>query len=76
MADGEEPSWFSSSRLSLQQGKQNPFDLKKRESPNFGFGIVWFWGFFAELYFRVGPCFQDKESFVCFGAVPDPGVLL
>lgn len=37
MTDGEVPSWFSSSRLSLQLGKQSPFHLKKRESPKFVF---------------------------------------
>lgn len=76
MTDGDGPSYFSSSSLSLHRGKQNTFDLKKRESPNFGFGIVWFWGFFADLCFRVGPCFQDKECFLCFGAVSGPALLL
>lgn len=35
ISDGKVPSWFPSSRLSLQLGKQSPVDLKKRESPKF-----------------------------------------
>lgn len=42
MTDGDGPSYFSSSSLSLHRGKQNTFDLKKREILGlglFGFGV-------------------------------------